>query len=178
MSEVKIEVPWERYGTITYLAQHVPSFGKTALQKLVYFLQEWKKVPLGYRFELYTYGPFSAALMSDLDYTSSLGAVKVDYMLTGGYIISAGDASGAILERSQSFLNQYQAVIAEVINVFGGYGAVQLELRATIHFACQEAEDPTDEAIVQAVQLLKPGKFTDAQIEQAIENLRQHHVIH
>ena len=177
MAEMKVEIPWERYGTITYLAQNVRIFGKTALQKFVYFLQEWKKVPLGYRFELYTYGPFSAALMNDLDYTDALGAVKVDYILNGGYSISAGNESEAILARAQAFLDRHQTDIDEVIAVFGRCSAVQLELKATIHLVSQESDRPTDEAVVQAVQALKPGKFTDVQIQRAIEDLREHHVI-
>ena len=47
-----------------------PQFGRTVLQKLVYLLHVLYGVNPGYDFELYTYGPFSSQLLSDLDVVS------------------------------------------------------------------------------------------------------------
>lgn len=44
-----------------------PQFGKTVLQKLVYLLTTIYVVPTGYEHTLYTYGPFSAELASDVE---------------------------------------------------------------------------------------------------------------
>ena len=181
MAIVKIETPWERYGTITYIAENVTICGKTALQKLVYFLQEWKDVPLGYNYEFYTYGPFSSELMGDLDYTDSLGAVHVKAVLTGGYCIVAGNRGKEIKDRSKDFLLKYQSEMDDVINIFGGSSAVRLELLATTHyvfsyFRRQNAES-NDQEVVETVHSLKPGKFTSEQIYDSIKFLREKSVL-
>jgi hypothetical protein len=62
----------ERIGLIAYLAKRSP-IGRTALMKYCYFLQALRGVPLGYNFSLYSYGPFDAAVLSDLGDAEALG---------------------------------------------------------------------------------------------------------
>ncbi|MCL4552402.1 MAG: hypothetical protein M1305_02440 [Candidatus Marsarchaeota archaeon] len=181
MTTVKVEIPWERYGTIAYIAEHVMMCGKTALQKLVYFLQEWKHVPLCYNYEFYTYGPFSSELMGDLDFSDSLGAVRVEAVASGGFCIESGERSQEIKDRAKAFLSEHQMAIDEVINVFGRSSAVRLELLATTHYAfayfSSQSGVSNDEQVVQAVHSLKPGKFTTEQIRDAISFLREKSVL-
>ena len=181
MTIIRVKIPWERYGTIAYLAKNVGSLGKTALQKLVYFLQEWKDLPLGYRFEFYTYGPFSAALMGDLDYADSLKAVQVKPMATGGYTIESGDLNEDIQSRANDFLSDHEAAIREVVRVFGRESAVRLELLATTHYArsyfASRKEPWDDEGIVDTVRSLKPDKFEKSQIREALQYLRENGVV-
>ena len=181
MATVKVEIPWERYGTIAYIVESVKTCGKTALQKFVYFLQEWKHVPLGYNFEFYTYGPFSAELMGDLDFSDSLRAVQVKSVAAGGYWIGVGERSKEIKDRAEDFLAEYKTAIDDVISVFGGSSAVSLELLATTHYAftyfrAQKGEND-DEQVIQAVHALKPGKFTTEQISKAINFLKEKSVL-
>ena len=56
-----------------------PQFGKTAFMKMAYLLQELYEVPLGYRFSLYTYGPYSAEVLADLEYAKLRKRVEVEY---------------------------------------------------------------------------------------------------
>jgi len=181
MTTVKIETPWERYGTITYIAENVSICGKTALQKLVYFLQEWKDVPLGYNYEFYTYGPFSSELMGDLDYSDSLGAVQVKAVPTGGYCIVSGNRSKEIKDRSKEFLLKYKTEIDDVINTFGGSSAVRLELLATTHYVFAYFSGQNTECdsllVTETVHSLKPGKFTTEQIQDAVRFLKDKNVI-
>jgi hypothetical protein len=44
--------------------------------KFCYFLQTVRQVPLGYRFTLYSYGPFDADVLSDLGTAENLQGVK------------------------------------------------------------------------------------------------------
>src|ERR1035438_8492020 len=78
----------ERLAVITDLCSRAPcgSLGRTALMKLCYFLQVLKGVPFGYRFTLYSYGPFDSNVLADLGTAESLGAVHstVAYY-SGGY---------------------------------------------------------------------------------------------
>ena len=181
MTTIRVEIPWERYGTIAYLAENVGSLGKTALQKLVYFLQEWKDLPLGYRFEFYTYGPFSAALMGDLDYTDSLGAVRMQSVATGGYSIKRGAQNQDIQDRAGDFLLEHKAAIDEVISVFGKSSAVWLELLATTHYAysyfASRHQPCGDNDIVDTVRSLKPDKFEESQIRKALQYLRDNGIV-
>ena len=74
-----INTPWHRYALVAELTSRLegksPWFGKTALQKLVYILQEAFDVDCGYDFQLYTHGPFTSQLLADLDLAESFGAV-------------------------------------------------------------------------------------------------------
>ena len=49
-------------------------FGRTALMKCLYFLQTVHRVPLGYHFGLYTYGPFDSDVLSD---SIKVGSVRL-----------------------------------------------------------------------------------------------------
>ncbi|MDO8587727.1 MAG: restriction endonuclease [Armatimonadota bacterium] len=180
-TKIEIRIPWERYGAIAYIADNVEMFGKTALQKMVYFLQEWKGVSLGYRFEFYTYGPFSAALMGDLDYADVLGAVKVQYIVNGGYSISPGPQNEDVRKHAQDFLDKHKAEIDAVINVFGRRSATSLELFATTHYAysyfAARGKPVADSDVIDTVHALKPGKFSRNEITEALEYLRTNQVI-
>ena len=76
-----LELPWHRYALIAELAKRFEpvsrQFGKTALQKLVYFLQTIYGVDCGYAYEFYSYGPFASQLLNDLDLVAHFGGVSV-----------------------------------------------------------------------------------------------------
>jgi hypothetical protein len=75
-----------RIAVITRLAERSPGLGRTALMKYCYFVQTLRRVPLGYSFSLYSYGPFDSDVLADLDVTESMGGVKTEVVYhTGGY---------------------------------------------------------------------------------------------
>lgn len=59
-----VQQGWARYALIAELAERLRErpFGRTALQKLTYLLQELHGVDTGYEFPLHTYGPYSSGL--------------------------------------------------------------------------------------------------------------------
>jgi hypothetical protein len=60
--------------------------GRTTLMKLIYFLQTLKGLPLGYRFRLYTYGPFDPKVLDDLKMAEMSGIVRSSVSsYSGGY---------------------------------------------------------------------------------------------
>src|SRR5437867_1104734 len=89
-----------RLALIAELASRTPgALGRTALMKFCYFLQEVRRVPLGYRFSLYIYGPFDSNVLSDLGTAESLKAVvsNIVYYSGGyGYEISKGERCDAV----------------------------------------------------------------------------------
>src|SRR5438477_5059079 len=97
-----------RLAVITELASRAPNghIGRTALMKFSYFLQTVRGVPLGYRFTLYSYGPFDSNVLSDLSTTENLGAVQssLTYYPGGyGYQITRGQDADSALKAAQDF---------------------------------------------------------------------------
>lgn len=154
-----LNLPWVQYALISELSKRMHdrklSFGKTALQKMVYLLQEVYEANCGYTFTLYTYGPFSSDLQADLDSTSSLRGVSLIY--TGlGYQISPGTRSESVLGHGGSFIGQLNTQLEKVLDDFGGMTAKDLELRATIVYADRELGLESEDELVDSVQRLKP----------------------
>ena len=110
--------------------------------KLCYFLQVLKGVPLGYRFTLYSYGPFDSNLLSDLGTAESRGAVHstVVYYPGGyGYNIQKAARGDAALAEGAEFLDKYRAALDWTLAEFGSLGSANLELQSTIVFVDREA---------------------------------------
>jgi len=129
---------WKKVGLISYLTKRLElvktQFGKTAVMKYLYILQEVYKVQLGYEFSLYTYGPYCSDVLSDLDYTEAIDGVKI-YSVglgTGGYCIKPSFKTDEYIEKSRNFLSENEEHINKVIELFGDMSARDLELRTTI----------------------------------------------
>ena len=178
--KISISIPWDQYGLISELAeganQRGINLGKTALQKHVYFLQTLHGVNCGYDFKLYTYGPFSAELLADLDGVAGLGGVEILYYGDSyGYSIKPGPKSGAIRQNASKFLSDASGAIGAVLDEFGRLSAKDLELCATIVYAEREAHEasggrPQASTIVEIVCQLKPH-FSVDQIRSAVDTL-------
>ena len=69
--------PQGRHALIVELSKRLegvsPQFGKTALMKLLYLLQEAYGVSTGYRYSFYTYGPYSQEVARRPGYHETLG---------------------------------------------------------------------------------------------------------
>lgn len=119
------------------------SIGRTMLMKLCYFLQEVKGVPLGYRFTIYSYGPFDSDVLSDLSTAVSLGAIKstVVYNSVGyGYELEPGDYAEVIKQAGEIFLSEHRTDIDWVIKEFSQKSASDLELESTAVFVDRETK--------------------------------------
>lgn len=169
----------ERLAVIVALAEEVDrtGFGRTALMKCAYFLQTLKGVPLGYRFTLYTFGPYDSDVLQDLDYAQRLGALSVDLVAypTGyGYSIRVGPDAEALLDRAKDFLDGCRPKIRDIVTAFGNKNAADLELDSAIVFVSkspeiQRSEKKLDE-IVDQVRAIKP-RFSDEKIRHAAQEL-------
>jgi hypothetical protein len=166
-----------RLGIITWLAENADGLGRTALMKYCYFLQVVCDVPLGYRFSLYSYGPFDSDVLSDLDSTESMGGVKssVVYYLGGyGYRIEPGDRAERVKQFSNAFLNEHEQQLRWVIEEFRGWDASSLELASTLVYSDREAARRGERLSIMELSLrvreLKP-RFGLQQIEGYAERL-------
>jgi len=176
-----IDTPWHRYALIAELALRLQGksrqFGKTSLQKMIYLLQELTEMPPDYKFSLYTHGPFAAQLLGDLDLVEALGAVKVQYVLSGygGYQISPGTESKPIRDKAAVFLTKIQGAIDRVVDDFGAFSAKELELRSTIVYLDREMKrskkDPGRSQFIGLVKRVKP-RFSEEAIAEALDELQ------
>ncbi len=171
------ETPWHRYGLIVRLAEAMPSgtaLGRTALMKLIYFLQIIKGVPLGYHFSLYTYGPFDSEVLADLTQVQERGGVvsKIVYYPRGyGYEIEPGEHADSLRKQAEDFLGQYDVLIEETIKEFGTFSPATLELASTLVFASREEKGAlAKEQLIQRVKQIKP-RFTTEEIQNQWEAL-------
>jgi len=165
---------------ITQLADKAPNgyIGRTALMKFCYFLQTLRKIPLGYSFSLYSYGPFDSKVLSDLNFAETIGAVKSDVSLYPGgygYEIKKGEAASRILAAASSHLAAYQESIDWVLSEFGEFSSADLELLATIVFVNREANYETGLGIMELVQRVRDVKprFQEYYIREKAEWLKK-----
>lgn len=165
-----------RLALFSELASRIPaaSMGRTMLMKLCFFLQELKGVPLGYRFTIYSYGPFDSDVLSDLGSAVSMNGIKstVVYNSVGyGYKLQAGPKADAMKMNGRWFLDQHQASIDWAVAEFGQKSVADLELESTTVFVDCEAngkgERVTLDLLTDRVRNLKSHFQRDYVLERA-----------
>jgi uncharacterized protein len=134
---------WRRLGVIIRMIEKSPGrmLGRTAIVKLLYLLQEVRKVPLGYDFRLYTYGPFDSDVLYDLGSGESLQALDVKtviYPSGYGYQVRPGTEANTVKEAVVAWLDSRQSDIEWTVDKFAGRSAKELELVATIAYVDRE----------------------------------------
>jgi len=145
--------------------------GKTSMQKLMFLLQEVYKVELGYRFQLYTYGPYESKIMSDLDYAESLGVLQLEYDVDRGFEITPGPNKEELSPfNKKRLLKEDRVAIDKLIVRFGGKTARELELRSTLFFLAQDDPDWEESTLLERIKAIKP-KYKVIELEAALEGL-------
>lgn len=143
---IDTEKLWRRFGTILGLVEGSPggTLGRTAIVKLLYLLQEVRGLPLGYRFRLYTYGPFDSDILSDLETAQSFRALQIRTILypsSYGYEVKAGSRAAALKDCVREWLASHQPDLAWAVEHFARRSASELELIATIVYAARESAE-------------------------------------
>ena len=128
------EISMLRKSVIVALAMRQPGLGRTALMKLVYFLQSLREAPLGYSFRIYTYGPYDGQVLDDLQAMEASGAVGsqyYEYEYGTGYSISPLEGAH---EQARLADEQLSDSLDWVVREFGDKAATDLEMASTIIF--------------------------------------------
>ncbi len=146
--------------------------GKTAMQKLLYLLQEGCGVPLRYRFDLYTYGPYDSALMRDIDYATRTGMLDVTYHGDMGYDIKPGSNSQALADYRSAIRSEAGDALDSLLHNFGRLTASELELCATLLYIVKDDSALSDDQVIARTQAIKP-KFDTPTIAHALQHLRR-----
>ena len=182
---MNFELPWIQCGVIADLTKRLegvsPQFGKTALQKMVFLLQEIYKVDVGYSFGFHTFGPFAGELLGDLDFAERMGAVQVKSVegsYGNGYLIEPGAHIKEIFAKAEPFLKQHGKELDALVSAFGTKTAKDLELLTTIIYLNKEImwdeQKMTRTEAVGKIRELKP-KFTDTDVRRGMTELETRH---
>ena len=163
-----------RIAAIKLIVDRLEDLGKTKLQKILYFTQEEIGAPLGYRFRMHHYGPFSEAVDNDISFMRAIGqlVVQPDESGFGFHIRSASDE---VLELGEE-VNQYKGAMTTAIDKLGKLDTPDLELWATTHFVQHLLKEPTRESVIENVGRLKP-RFSPPTIRAAYNKLVQENLM-
>ena len=167
-----------RLATLVALVEKKPGLGRTTAMKLCYFLQTLRNVPLGYRFTLYSYGPFDSSVLSDLASAEALGGVESKTVLYSGgygYEISPAGKSRLVKGLASDFIKKYGSDLNWVVDQFGKFGSADLELLSTIVYVDRESAHPksrqTPDELAEKVHEVKPH-FDKPYVKKKVAHLQ------
>jgi hypothetical protein len=151
--------------------------------KLCYFLQTLRNVPLGYRFTLYSYGPFDVNVLSDISSAETFeGIVSKTVLYPGGYgyAISPASKSRTVKASASEFIKRYSPDISWAIEQFGGFGSADLELLSTIVYVDRESArakaKQSADTLAEKVREIKP-RFEKSYVARKVANLEGQHLL-
>jgi uncharacterized protein len=179
------EISKARLSLLPVLAERAPAghIGRTALMMYMYFLQTLRRVPLGYRFSMYSYGPFDSDVLADLGSGEALNIVDVtpvEFAGGYGYQIRPGVRAEATKKNAARFLGEHEKDIEWLFSVFGNLNSAELELTSTIVYVDREfteREQPGSRSeIAVRVNEIKPH-FTREQVQGFVDMLQKHGVL-
>ena len=142
----------------------------------VYFLQQAYKVPLQYRFTMYSQGPHSPEVQRDLHFAESQRVVAFQQDPSRKtHTIAPGSPPA---DDVQEHWHPYQPAINDFMRDLGAHSPAQLTLRAATHAIAQTSTGnaPPILTLIQAVHELKPH-VSHQEIREAINDLQQKHLL-
>lgn len=151
--------------------------GRTAMQKIPYFLQVLG-VPMKYRFEIYTYGPFCSEILRDIEWMEADGVIidaSSDKEKRSDY--RPGQSIDELISMHSDYIEKYKDVIENVASGLANVEPNQLELLATLVYLYRwfEATDqpaPFRSSVICRLNEIKPGKFSTQNVDHAYDWLK------
>ncbi len=152
--------------------------GRTALQKIVYFLQI-SGVPARYRFDIYHYGPYCDRVSRDAELLVADGVLKDASPSPGKYsnYRPAAEAE-TLLQLHSNDLHLHQATIDKVVQSLLPLEPEHLELLATLDYLFRQKRagggtGPWKEEVIERFMLVKKDKFQRAAVSTAYDSMVQ-----
>jgi uncharacterized protein YwgA len=167
-----------RVAILTTLVERSPiPPGRTALMKYAYLLQKVRRVPLGYRFHLYNYGPYDSSVLADVRRAEAMELVNselVTFTNGGfGYRFSLGRSFPTYKNERGDAIRFYSDDVDWVLKQFGDESASRLELISTIMFAMCDSRRRLDRPeVIGRVHEIKPH-FSTSTIEQTYDEISE-----
>lgn len=140
--------------------------GKKTLQKMVFLIQH-KGVNLGFDYGLHFYGPYCSALDAMTTFLDAEGVIDFDYT-SYSHRMKINDT----VEVASGLDITEEKMVDDVILEFIDSSPSQLELLTTAMYAFEHLPDKSIPSIVKGVKKIKGTKYSDREIESAIERLK------
>ena len=127
-------------------------------------------------FEIYNYGPFCSAILSDVEWLQADGIVNDENTISTSSSYTATESTEELKQQFGDALEKYGSTISSVVAAFCSKTAEQLELDATLDFSfrwvrARGGEGPCKEAAIAKFIEIKKDKFAKADIDSAYDNL-------
>ena len=153
---------------------------KSKWMSMVYLLQEACRAPLGYRFTLYTYGPYSPEVEMDLMAAKEHGHVLLQHNPGDNWhqILPGPDVHRGT-EQITGDWSPHMAAVRTAIRAFGHLTSSQANLRASTHYIANthNLPAPSEQDLAAALHELKP-QIDRQEIRDALNHLRTMGVLH
>jgi uncharacterized protein YwgA len=130
--------------------------GETHLQKATYFLQELLKVPTGFDFILYKYGPFSFELRDELTAMRADGLVELRPQPPYGPSLVTTEEGRELKTEYPKTLKENGRAIRFVVDQLGDKNVSELEQLATALFVTLENQARSEDERAEEIIGLKP----------------------
>ena len=165
---------------ILRMIEKKPELGKTAVMKMVFILQYVYKMKLGYSFDIYTYGPYTAEVSDDLDSLICgrfIDAETYPYNNTLCYVFTANKK---LKDLKSTLSPDDEQKISTVLKLFGDKKAKELELDSTIIYMknsyVKNGWGDTKADIIKDVNEIKPH-FSLDNIGRAYDILEKNNML-
>jgi uncharacterized protein YwgA len=156
---------------LTELSKNGSWCGETHLHKCTLFLQELLKVPLGYEFIFYKYGPYSFELSDEVSRLRGDELVAVAPTPPYGVRIQPGTNAGLVFEKFHSTSELYRDQINFVASKVGPKSVSELEKIATALWVSLHAE-PNQTITGEHITNLKPHVKSE-EANKALDELKE-----
>lgn len=156
--------------------------GRTALQKIVYFLQ-LSGIPMRYRFDIYHYGPFCDRISRDVEWLVADGVLRDTSSSPEKYSnYRPADAAEELLRSHADALKSHQETINKVVQTLLPLEPAHLELLATLDYLYRQLKagggsGPWKERVVTRFMEVKKEKFQREVVSAAYDAMVQVHLI-
>ncbi len=153
--------------------------GETHIQKATYFLQEMRKVPLGFDFMLYKHGPFSFDLRDELTAMRADGFLDLHAQWPYGPCLVPTRASIELRGDFPRTLRKYGTHIQFVCEALGDKNVAELEKLATALYVYFQNDSDSQRIRAKILHDLKSHiPFSDSleavkQVDVLVERSRQ-----
>ena len=165
----------KRLAVISEIVSKHENLGKTTMMKFIFLLQQVYKVPLGYDYDIYTYGPYSPVVAGDVNYAADFDVIQlVSSSNHTGYELRVTKQTPDIISNEKDFIEEHGQSISTVIELFGEKTTRDLELITTIIYFYSLRlflnKDTSVVPITERVKAIKP-RFETEIIEAEYEYL-------
>jgi uncharacterized protein YwgA len=150
--------------------------GRTALQKIVYFLQ-LSGVPMRYRFDIYYSGPYCDRVSRDVDLLVADGVLKDVSSNPDKYSnYRPAGAAEELLQSHATAFRTHRETISRVVRTLLPLEPDHLELLATLDYLYRQkraggGSGPWKDSVIDRFMEVKKDKFPRAAVSEAYDSM-------